>query len=132
MLADLAGGDPRLCCISDNGDAESHVAICSVAGYFHEPHTAHALPVLVPAARPEVSLGSLGTWLPCRHLNDVYHGAAHLPRLARSPEGTKVAQSVLAAHKARLYYTRLRLPLNWHRVGHQPLAQVAALVRLSQ
>jgi len=131
MLADLAGGDPRLCCISDNGDAESYVAICSAAGYFHEPDAAHALPLLVPA-QTEVSLGSLGARLPCRHLNNVYNDAAHLPRLARGPEGTKTKQSVMATHEARVHYTWLCLPLNWHLLGYQSLAEDAEIVRLSQ
>jgi len=123
MLADLAGGNPRLRCVSNYRPAVAHPAICSVAGHLHQPYPAYGVPLLASADESEESLGSVGAGLCCCHLNDVHHGAAHLPCLACCPQGSGRRQPCDAKIQTSLHYLGLCSPLWWHDVGHQIVEQ---------
>lgn len=128
MLADLAGGYPRLGCISNNCAAVAHTAVRGVASRFHKPHPAHTLLVLAPAQLAHYTLGPLGSCLHrwCSH--GVHHGAAHLPRSPHRAPGCPLWRHWLV-HQARLHCLGLRPPIHWHHVGHQLVAKAQEALR---
>jgi len=128
MLADLAGGNPRLRCISNHCAAFAHPAIRCAARDFHESHSAHALSLLEPAAQTEFSLGAMGAWLYRCCLDNVHYGAANMAGFASCSEGAESEQPLLGPHATRLHYTRLCPSLDRHPLGYKSLAQASGPV----
>lgn len=122
MLANLAGGYPRLGCISNNCAVVAHTAVRGVASHFHKPHPAHNLSVLAPAQLAHYTLGPLGSCLHrwCSHR--VHHGAAHLPRPPHRSPGCPLWRRRLD-DQAMLHCFGLCPPLHWHHVGYQHVAK---------
>lgn len=128
MLADLAGGYPRLGCISNNCAVVAHTAVRGVASRLHKPHPALFLLVLAPAQLVHYTLGPLGSCLHrcCSH--GVPHGAANLPRSPHRAPGCPLWQH-WQLYQARLHYLWLCPPIRWHHVGDQLVAKAKETLR---
>lgn len=89
MLANLAGGNPRLRCVPNYRAAVAHTAIRSAARHFYQPDSAHAVPLLAPTPPLEVPLGRLGACLRGCRFHIVHHGAANLLGAASGKQGAQ-------------------------------------------